>query len=199
MTKLQTAINAVMKDVDYVKKDGRNVQQGFAFASVEAIVSDVHAAAVKHGLTILPSYDEITDLPTGQTKNGGLVYRVRVRLILRLGYGDESQPLSFYGEGADSGDKAVPKAQTMALKQALRQVFLIEVGEHDADNKSNDEHIDVLSTLPDAIKKALAKHCRSKLNGGSADEVKAMAAKIVSDNQGDLVAIESFLSEQGAM
>ena len=42
---------------------------------------------------------------------------------------DTSIRVAAIGEGMDSGDKGFPKAQTNALKYALRQSFLIETGD----------------------------------------------------------------------
>lgn len=138
---LQESVLDVMKDVEYIKKDGINAQQGYKFASAEAIVGEVRAAAIKHGVLISISYHDATDLETGSTKNGTSVYRVRVRGRLSLRKGSEVMDFDFYGEGADSGDKAMPKAQTMCLKQALRQIFLIETGDADADRETVPEQV----------------------------------------------------------
>lgn len=138
---LQEAVLDVMKDVEYIKKDGTNAQQGYKFASAEAIVGEVRAAAIKHGVLISIGYSEAIDLDAGHTKSGTAIYRVRVKGRLTLHKGTEVMSFDFYGEGADSGDKAIPKAQTMCLKQALRQIFLIETGEADADRETVPEQI----------------------------------------------------------
>jgi hypothetical protein len=138
---LQEAVLDVMKDVEYIKKDGTNSQQGYKFASAEAIVGEVRAAAIKHGVLISIGYSEATDLEAGHTKSGTAIYRVRVKGRLTLHKGTEVMSFDFYGEGADSGDKAIPKAQTMCLKQALRQIFLIETGEADADRETVPEQV----------------------------------------------------------
>lgn len=138
---LQEAVLDVMKDVEYIKKDGTNAQQGYKFTSAEAIVGEVRAAAIKHCVLISIEYSEATDLDAGHTKNGTAIYRVRVKGRLTLQKGAEVMSFDFYGEGADSGDKAMPKAQTMCLKQALRQIFLIETGEADADRETVPEQV----------------------------------------------------------
>lgn len=161
-TALDTAVMAVMKDVDYVKKDGTNQQQQYKFASAENIIAEVRAAALKHKLIIGVSYTSVVDLETGQTKSGSAIYRCRVSCDITLRHGPEFEVHTFFGEGADSGDKALPKAKTMCLKQALRQLFLIETGEADADRETPPETVKKdsaekrIASLPRDIKDGFA-------------------------------------------
>jgi len=133
---LDAAVMAVMADVEYVKKDGTNKDQGYKFASAENIIGEIRAAALKHKLRIGISYASAVDLETGSTKAGASIYRVRVCADITLRIGDEFELHTVYGDGADMGDKALAKAKTMCLKQALRQIFLIETGDADADRET---------------------------------------------------------------
>ena len=154
---LNTAIMKIMADVKYIKKTMRNQSQNFMFAGAEQVINKVRAAALKHGVRISVSYCDAQELEPGETSKGSKVYRVGVKADVTLHYGSEKETNTFYGDGADSGDKALPKAKTMCLKQALRQIFLIETGEHDADAESpmaEDKAEVRLKNLPDDIKEA---------------------------------------------
>lgn len=199
---LDAAIFAVMSDVDYVKKDGTNSQQGFKFASAENIVSEVRASALKHQLLIGVSYTEATELETGETRNGSKIYRVRVKAEVTLRCKGESEVRSFYGEGSDSGDKALAKAKTMCLKQFLRQCFLIETGEADADRETPPETVKVspdvakLKALPQDVKDGFAWLKTISPAQTDASYRKGVLA-IIDANHGDEEAIRGFLRDKG--
>lgn len=190
--KLDAAVFRVMEKVDYLKKDGKNAQQGYAFASAESIIGEVRAAALSEKLRISISYSSAVDLETAATKNGGNMFRVRVASNIILRFEDECELHTFYGEGADSGDKALSKAKTMCLKQALRQLFLIETGEHDADRETQPETVKskvdaaTLASLPDDIKDTMRSRKMSRAqveamylaNNGDPEGIRAALAEV---------------------
>lgn len=198
---LQQAILGTMKDVEYIQKTGLNAQQGYKFASAEAIVGEVRAAALKHGLLISISYTDVYDLEPGQTKNGMLIYRVRVRAVVTLRCGTESLEFAFFGEGADSGDKALPKAKTMCLKQALRQIFLIETGEADPDRETVPETQTInraeiesaFKSLPPDVKQGIVA-ALDKLKVPT-EKRAAYIASVLSENHNDPELIRSWIKD----
>jgi len=201
---LDKAIMAVMTEVDYVKKDGTNAQQGFKFASAENIISEVRAAALKNKLIIGISYISVIDLETGQTKSGTSVYRCRVSMDITLRYGKEFEIHTFFGEGADSGDKALPKAKTMCLKQALRQLFLIETGEADADRETPPETVkkdsaDIrIARLPRDIKDGFAWLKQQPENKEThAATYRSGVILIMDTNNDDPEALRGYLRDKG--
>lgn len=200
--KLDAAILAVMADVEYVKKDGRNQQQGFTFASAENIVGEIRAAALKHKLMIGVSYVEAIDLETGETKAGSKIYRVRVKAEVTLRCQGESETRFFYGEGSDSGDKALAKAKTMCLKQFLRQAFLIETGDADADKETPPESVTMtadaakLKALPQDIKNGFAWLKKNSPAQTDASYRKGVLM-IIDANNNDPEALRSFLRDKG--
>lgn len=202
MEKLDSAILAVMADVEYVKKDGKNQQQGFTFASAENIVGEIRAAALKHRLMIGVSYPEAIDLEPGETKAGSKIYRVRVKAAITLRCQGESEVRSFYGEGSDSGDKALAKAKTMCLKQFLRQSFLIETGDSDADRETPPESVTIsadaakLKALPQDIKNGFGWLKKNSPPQTDASYRKGVLA-IIEANHGDSEALRGFLRDKG--
>ena len=202
MKELQTKILAVMADVSYIKKDGQNQQQGYKFASAESIIGEVRAAAVKHGLLIAVRYTEANDLESGATKAGSVIYRVRVKAEIALSVGTEREIYTFYGEGADSGDKALPKAKTMCLKQALRQIFLIETGDHDADRETPPDSVmtdeQKLARLPVDVKKSLATLKQSEaFKGVDSATFREGIVQVLEANHGDVEALRGWIRDKG--
>ena len=188
-SQLQSAIIGVMRDVEYIKKAGVNSQQGYKFASAEDIIGEIRQAAIKHGLRIGVSYSSVVDLEQGTTKSGSTIYRVRVCADITLRHGSEFEISHFYGEGSDSGDKALAKAKTMCLKQALRQLFMIETGEADPDRE----------TMPEVIapkKAAIGREVIDQLKAYNmtTSEKKALMAY----HNNDLGSLLRFLKQSGS-
>ena len=52
------AINAVMADVQAVRKGDRNTQQGYSFRGIDAVVNAVGPALRKHGVVIMPHVED---------------------------------------------------------------------------------------------------------------------------------------------
>lgn len=203
-TSLDKAVMAVMSEVDYVKKDGTNQQQGFKFASAENIIAEVRASALKHGLIIGVSYTSVVDLETGHTKSGSAVYRCRVSCDITLRHGKEFEVHTFFGEGADSGDKALPKAKTMCLKQALRQLFLIETGEADADRETPPETVKKdsaekrIAALPRDVKDGFAWLKQQPENKSTSAATFRSGVLLVMDaNNDDPEALRGYLRDKG--
>lgn len=136
MAALATAVNAVMCEVGYVKKGG-NVKFGttsYSFAGEKHIIQALRPAMVEHGLMLIPVSAESV-----RSERGCETVRCTYRLMHTGGAWLDVQVL---GQGADKGDKAIPKALTGALKYALRQTFTIETGDdpdRDASGKTAQE------------------------------------------------------------
>lgn len=189
-SQLHSAIMNVMKDVQYIKKAGVNSQQGYKFASAEDIIGEIRQAAIKHNLRISVSYSSVTDLESGETKAGGTIYRVRVQANITLRIGNEFELYTFFGEGADSGDKALAKAKTMCLKQALRQMFLVETGEADPDRETLPE------TTPKPSKAAVGQDVIEQLKAYNMTTAEKKALMAYHSN--DLGSMLRFLKQSGS-
>ena len=55
MTSVYEAWNDVMRDVQAIRKDSRNAQQGFNFRGIDAVMNAVGPALRDHGVTIIPN------------------------------------------------------------------------------------------------------------------------------------------------
>lgn len=140
MNNIAQRILAIMQDVGYVQKDGRNAFHKYRYASEEAIVTKVREALVHHGVVIVPSF-KITEHIERESKKGESRVLVAVQgdyTIIDVDSGESIQ-YSCVGHGEDSGDKAAYKAMAGCNKYALVKLFQIAVGDDPEDDKSTDE------------------------------------------------------------
>lgn len=134
-TSVYQAFNAVMADVRAVGKDDFNQQQNFAFRGIDATINAVGPALREHGVIIVPQ-EQLADIATEyQTTRGNtrMVNRmVKIRWRVYGPHGDWFEGES-WGEAADSGDKAMSKAQSVAYRVFLLQALCIPTGDRDPD------------------------------------------------------------------
>ncbi len=109
-----------------IAKDSRNVQQGFVFRGIDAVLNALNSALTANNLVILPSVKrrEVTERAT---KTGGVLFTavVHVDFDLVSTVDGSHYSVTFIGEAMDSGDKATNKALSAAYKYMAIQVFCI--------------------------------------------------------------------------
>lgn len=124
---LAAKLCAITADVRTVVKAGRNQQQNYSYVK-EADVSDaVGASMSKHGVFCLPTVQEITEREY-QTRNGNTMNLARVKVqytFINADNPEEKYEAVHFGDGSDSGDKALYKALTGCHKYALMRTFCI--------------------------------------------------------------------------
>ncbi|MEK5175122.1 ERF family protein [Heyndrickxia sp. FSL W8-0496] len=125
-------IHAVMKDVEYLKKDDQVKfgQTNYKAISEEKVTVAVRNSLVKNGLIILPVKQE--HKKEGNLSTVDVTYR-----IIDVDSGEHIEVVSS-GTGADTQDKGVGKAMTYAYKYMLLRSFAIPTGE-DPDKVSSAE------------------------------------------------------------
>ena len=131
---INEAILAVWDEVGYVqKKFVRDL--GYSFAGEQAIINALRPALVRYGITFFVSKQRRRKVYHYASKNQTPMTNVSLELQVTFLHGPSGtkRKVWAWGEGADSGDKATPKAMTGALKYALRQTFGLETGD-DPDN-----------------------------------------------------------------
>lgn len=130
---LDDAILAVMEECPYVQKTGRvgSGKWGYTFASSVDLIAALHPLMVKHRVTLVPVDCDLVKSELYPSKEGTMMNRVIVKVKYQATQADskDSRPVCTLGEGTDVGDKASPKAMTIAHKYALRQLFNIETGD----------------------------------------------------------------------
>lgn len=121
---------AVMADVEAVGKNRKNEAQRYNFRGIDDFANALHPLLAKHGIHLLPEVLEHHDLEAQETKSGGLMFRVKLRMALHFVAPDDSRrTATVWAEGADTGDKATNKATSAALKYALIATFLVPTEE----------------------------------------------------------------------
>jgi len=129
------AITEVMREVTKVAKSDRNESQGFSFRGIDATVNAVGPALRKHGVIVVPIV-ESTEYGTVEVgRNRTQMGHVRVTVTYRW-YGPDGSSIDTrtVGEAFDAGDKASPKAMSVAFRIALLQALALPTDEPDVDS-----------------------------------------------------------------
>lgn len=131
---LHRKLAAVMAAVGYVPKNGQG--PGYKFASATDVADKVRGELAARNLTMLPAHIERWGDPGETTLSGKQsVVTLKVQWLITDGDSGESVTIESVGTGADSGDKATNKAQTIAMKYAMLLAFAIPTGDDpEADN-----------------------------------------------------------------
>lgn len=134
MTTIYQALNAVMRDVQAVRKGERNSHGGFNFRGIDAVTNAVGPALREHGVIVVPNvldaqYDVVH---VGQKQT--VMSRVALRIEWKW-YGPEGDFITCItqGEAFDSGDKATAKAHSVAFRTAMLQTLCLPTDEKDPD------------------------------------------------------------------
>lgn len=132
------AWSAVMQSVRAIAKDDKNTQQGFNFRGIDATMQAVGPALREHGVFVVPSGQEIR-AESYATRSGTQMKNVTVTVQYTV-FGPAGDTFSglAYGEAADVGDKAVTKAQSVALRTFLLQSLMVPTGDPDPDAVSHE-------------------------------------------------------------
>ncbi len=127
--KIYGAIAAIMRETKAITKSSRNLQQGFMFRSIDAVMNELHDLFANNGVFILP---EVIDYNVAEkvTGKGSILYYTRAKIRFHFVADDASEVCTVnVGEAMDSGDKGMNKAMSIALKYALMQMLLIPTEE----------------------------------------------------------------------
>lgn len=136
---IAAVMSDVQKEINPIKKEGRNTAQNYSYAKFEDYVEEIKTTLAKHDLFIITSQNPPVRLESTTTKTGSVQHRIEVSLVVRIVHNSgEWIEIDGYGEGADFGDKAVYKAITGARKYALACLLGLATKddpENDEDNK----------------------------------------------------------------
>ena len=139
MQKIAKKFVEVMKDCSHVAKNGTNDFHRYKYATAADVLEKVNASLTKHGLasvvaTNLLGSKEVT------TAKGNVEQLVTVEVSVTLidAESGESLTLKGLGSGQDPSDKAVAKAQTMAIKYCYLNSLAIATN----DDPEADQHTD---------------------------------------------------------
>ena len=127
------ALNAVMADVQAVGKNDRNKHANYNFRGIDAVVNAVGPALRKHGVVVVPNVDAV-EYADVQTSTGKPANACRVRVTYTFHAGESHINSSVVAEAWDHGDKAAPKAMSVAFRTALLQALALPTDEPDPDS-----------------------------------------------------------------
>ncbi len=144
---LVAKVVAAARDMKHLEKSGQNRFQNYKYIAVEDLISEVRGPLLRQGVLfyrracVIRSYDirQATDENSGKIKTGTFV-TLDLEFILTDGLAELS--LQATSEARDSGDKALQKAETSALKYTLFQNFLLQGNEDDLDEGQPDLNVD---------------------------------------------------------
>ena len=123
---LRQKLIQVYRDIDHVEKAGRNSKQNYNFVRAADVLRAVRNSFAALGIYAETNYDLLGTYDI-KTNSGGIMHTATVKATIKL-YdtdSDETKTISGLGDGADSGDKGIFKAQTGATKNALRNGTLL--------------------------------------------------------------------------
>lgn len=119
------AILAVMRDVGVIGKDSENTQSHYLFRGVEAVVNGVQPSLLKYGVVVTPKVlSHVTGTVEVGTRRTSMGW---AEVLIEFTWHGPLDTIVTSGVGAafDSGDKAVPKASSVALRTTLTQTLMI--------------------------------------------------------------------------
>lgn len=130
---------AVMRGVEGVAKRDRNTHQNFAFRGIDAVMNAVGPVLREHGVVVVPNVIEVIHEKVHTSQN-----KPATRCVIRADYifyaEDGSSIVSTVaGEAMDSGDKATPKAMSVAFRTAMLQALCLPTDEPDPDASSYEQ------------------------------------------------------------
>ncbi len=135
---IHEAMQRVMNDVQSIAKADRNQQQNFSFRGIDAVMQAFGPAFREHGITCVPCRVEHGS-ETYTTSKGTQMRDVTVTVGYRFyGPAGDSIEAEVAGEAADAGDKATPKAMSVAFRTLLLQAFCVPTGDPDPDASSHE-------------------------------------------------------------
>lgn len=139
---LHRKLAQVMYEVERIPKRGRApaAMGGFEFVQVGDAADVIRKALAENGVTMIPTAIELISESESETASKKLMTTVTVRTTWTVtdGDSDESITIQSMGSGADMGDKAIPKAQSNAMKYALLMGFLLSTGDDPELSDSSD-------------------------------------------------------------
>lgn len=168
---------AAMKECGYVQKDGYNSFSKYKYVTHDAVVEHVRPALINNGIIAITRMLEV-EWPEGGTTNAGKANNLcRVKMEVTFTNTDDPADVivvAYWGEAADTGDKAIFKAISGAKKYIFTNTFMLATGD-DPEQESPEYK------QPAPKREIPANATKAETKTGSLDELKtkyvAMAKK----------------------
>lgn len=121
-----------------IEKKGKNAFQNYSYITIEDLVAEVRRPLLEEGVFFYRSGCIIRSYELRASDDGKKVGTyVTLDLEFTLTDGNARLVLPATAEARDTGDKALQKAETSALKYTLMQNFLLQTNEDDLDQGFN--------------------------------------------------------------
>jgi len=140
-------INKIMDEVNYVKKDKEiKNAKGEAMYSVtghDAVTKLIHPLLVKHGIIIIPSFENMEHevLEVEKYQKTTQIHRTRIDATFKWVNIDKPEDLfeqNWSGYGCDSTDKGPGMAISYIMRYIILKTLLLETGERDLEDNQID-------------------------------------------------------------
>lgn len=154
----------IIEDIDAIHKTKRdNTSIKYAYRSIDEFMNVLNPLLGKHKVTIIPEVlkNERTQF---QSANGAKMLSVVMEIKYTF-YAEDGSHVSctMIGEAFDSGDKASNKAQSVALKYAVMQVFMVPTEDiQDPDHNDTSETFTKQKYQPKESVKSTEKYIEKK-------------------------------------
>ena len=184
MQKISKKLVEVMKDCSHVAKNGTNDFHHYDYATAADVLQMVNDSLTKHGISSVVS-TSLADFHDVTTAKGNIEHLATVEIAVTLTDSDsgESVIIKSLGSGQDAGDKAIAKAQTMAIKYAYLTSFAIATGDDpEADSHTDEVMANNKNSSPNNFKtadKLLCNDCCKSISQKVADYSKAKFGKFL--------------------
>lgn len=144
--KIFAALLAIQRGIHStgVGKTRTNSEQKFKFRGIDDALYAFAPLLTEHGVLLAPRYHDIVVTPR-QTKSGGTTFNVQMQGTFTFTCAEDGSERTvgpFYGEANDGQDKAISKAESVALRQMFFHTFAVPhepVIGGDPDEYSEDE------------------------------------------------------------
>jgi len=181
MQKLATKLIQVMTECSHITKNGTNSFHGYKYATSADVLEKINASLVKHGICsiAIPELISMVDVTTAK-ENIEKLATVKMDIMLFDKDSGETVTITGLGSGQDSGDKAVMKAETAAIKYAYMLSMAIATG----DDPEADENVDKQNQKDGVKEKTKLERVNNSanktasLNGGPTYECQECGCKI---------------------
>ena len=141
-TSLYRKLAAVAGAIEAVEKDNRNKDQGYRYASPASVMSAVKPLLAAHHLAIVPHLVNCEEIDSGQRAGSGkpfMINRVSMHYHILDGETGDALVVPWQGQaGTYADDKGLAKAQTIALRTFLIQLFQIPTEDPENDPDARD-------------------------------------------------------------
>lgn len=144
MQKIAKKFVEVMKECNYVEKNGTNQFHKYQYATSADVLAKVNASLVRHGIASIavPSLIDMVDVTTAK---GNIEKMATIEMHITLVDVETGETIEIVGigSGQDSGDKAIMKAETAAIKYAYLMSLAISTGDDPEADTATDTHMAV--------------------------------------------------------